>query len=485
MYVREAYIELQKVLRSLEERGIGHVNISGNPGLGKSWFATCSWPKSFSVFHEGTVSILSEEDAVQMLYSGKTNKLRYIADGVAPLIPNVQVVQSLVAHSPDESVEYMKPRGHLAAPLYMPFWEIDELKAVRPKLFPKISHDQMLQLIAKRGEVPHYVLDKADQRLMDNSIDTAIESLKVEDIIAAAPGTTSHRIAKIHPPHWRDGNFGDYKLSFLSPFIKEKCMPLVWILPSFFFFLQLASDLGACLNESLTHPHLKAGGAWEKSGSKARDSASSMTTARGCESDTESSTSDSGTLLPRAEMLELPPLPTRYFWKAEDLSSLPCEDQYVQPQSASFEAVDSIAIVRNKAYLFQITQDTQHNIKAGLLDVLAYLPQQLEVEFVWVLPPSVWASQTFNRKDMPQKTSLGSPAAGRWALVEKRLRACQQQYKIPIPSEVPPRQPQSRVSLQCAIPASRKTIKKMTASGVTGLSMVRMSAPALCLIPPV
>lgn len=65
----------------------------------------------------------------------------------------------------------------------------------------------MLQLIAKRGEVPRYVLDKADQKLMDNSIDSAIESLKVEDITAAAPGTAqaSHRIAKIHPPHWRDG----------------------------------------------------------------------------------------------------------------------------------------------------------------------------------------------------------------------------------------------------------------------------------------
>lgn len=39
---------------------------------------------------------------------------------------------------------------------------------------------------------------------------------------------------------------------------------LVWILLRFFFFLQLARALGACLNESLTHPQLKAGGAWPK-----------------------------------------------------------------------------------------------------------------------------------------------------------------------------------------------------------------------------
>jgi hypothetical protein len=65
----------------------------------------------------------------------------------------------------------------------------------------------MLELIATRGEVPRYVLVKANQRAVDNSINSAIESLKVEDITAAAPGTVqaSHRIAKIHPPHWRDG----------------------------------------------------------------------------------------------------------------------------------------------------------------------------------------------------------------------------------------------------------------------------------------
>jgi hypothetical protein len=215
------------------------------------------------------------------------------------------------------------------------------------------------------------------------------------------------------------------------------------------------------------------------------DSASSMTIAGGFESDTGSSTRDSGTLLPGAELLELPPLPVKYFWKAEDLASLPSGDKYVQPTSSSYEAIDSIAIVQNKAYLFQITQDTQHDIKTGLLDVLACLPEQLEVEFVWVLPPSVWASQTFNRKDLPQKPSPGSPAADRWALVEERLRACQQQYKIPVQvwSSVPQMQPQSRMSLRCGIFASRKIINKTTAYGVKGLYLVRLPAPALCLIP--
>lgn len=189
-----------------------------------------------------------------MLSSGEDSNLRYIADGVAPLFPRVQVVQSFVAHFPDREKykQYMKPNGHAAAPLYMPFWEMHELDALREMQYPNVSRDevggilpilcsvqcrvavfpiefspcplccllqscslhscdaaQMLQLISTRGEVPRDVLEKADQRFMDNSIDSAIESLNVEDIAVAAienlTEQASHRIAKIHPPHWRDG----------------------------------------------------------------------------------------------------------------------------------------------------------------------------------------------------------------------------------------------------------------------------------------
>ncbi|CAL8471210.1 g10752 [Coccomyxa elongata] len=74
-------------------------------------------------------------------------------------------------------------------------------------------------------------------------------------------------------------------------------------------------------------------------------------------------------------------------------------------------------------------------------------------------------------KDLPQTPSSGSPAADRWALVEQRLKACQQQYKIPVATDVPPRQPQPRMSLQRGSFASRKVIKKTTAYGVNGLNL--------------
>ena len=39
LYVREAYTALHNKLEELKKRGKAHVVISGNPGLGKSWFA--------------------------------------------------------------------------------------------------------------------------------------------------------------------------------------------------------------------------------------------------------------------------------------------------------------------------------------------------------------------------------------------------------------------------------------------------------------
>ena len=62
---------------------------------------------------------------------------RYIADGAAPLSLPQKVTRSLVAHSPADSKyrPYMKQKGHLGVPLYMPFWEVHELEKLRERLY--------------------------------------------------------------------------------------------------------------------------------------------------------------------------------------------------------------------------------------------------------------------------------------------------------------------------------------------------------------
>ena len=83
---------------------------------------------------------------MQVMQSGSIPGLRYIADGTSPLVPKPNVEQSLVAHSPDDSKykEYLKPPGHESGPLWMPFWELEELEALRAKRFAEVvTHEQV------------------------------------------------------------------------------------------------------------------------------------------------------------------------------------------------------------------------------------------------------------------------------------------------------------------------------------------------------
>ena len=66
---------------------------------------------------------------------------------------------------------------------------------------------QLEELVLKRGAVPRFVLTAGLQNTTDENIAHAIMDVSMQDLAKAAPGTSraSHRIAKIHPPKWREG----------------------------------------------------------------------------------------------------------------------------------------------------------------------------------------------------------------------------------------------------------------------------------------
>ncbi|CAK0731510.1 hypothetical protein CVIRNUC_000004 [Coccomyxa viridis] len=511
LYVREAYVALQEKLEELKKKGTAHVVISGNPGLGKSWFALymlVRWlgdkipvlwhqPRQIYLFEGSTVRKLSTDEAVEVMQSCAVPGLRYIADGAAPLVPKPWVEQSLVAHSPDDSKykEYLKPRGHEKGPLWMPFWEPDELEALRAKHFAKeVSSVEMQQLIDRRGAVPRLVLDAAHNHTMDVRIKQAIGSLQPSDIIAAEPSTAHafHRLVRIHPTRWRQGDFGSYELTFLSTDIEQKVVDKVLeIMSSNMAALmqltrsshaQLAGVMAATIVETWTHGVLQ-------KGARLLTRVCPRKGFRGAvdESLVDSSMDAGGIALELSDRaaasstweLELPALSEHRFSKVEDLQSVSTEDKYLRPPK-SFPAIDSIAIVGGTAYLVQITQDLKHDINVGLLSVLACLPSHLDVKFVWALPDDLWGQETFNARDVPEIADLSSPMSSRGAgskrivktvkasmpvtdesakeytaaeprssrvskeaimqlvdrdvaLVERRVAACKRQYKIAIP----------------------------------------------------
>ncbi|BDA48114.1 probable crinkler effector protein 15 [Coccomyxa sp. Obi] len=299
LYVRDAYRKLADKVEALQAAGRPHVVISGNPGLGTTWFAIWMlirwlrkgkhvlWQTSrnkFYYYRDGMVSQLSEDEADDIVLSNR--ELYYIADGAMPLV-DLEVKQSLVAHSPDDSKykEYLKIDNAASSPLYMPFWDEEELELVRLNLHPDVSRNQMNQAIARRGEVPRYVLGKGADDQMDLWIEAAVSNLTWEDIIRAVPGSAraSHRIAGIHPKDWlarkphlqcmcRNGNFAQYKLSFLSVAVKDLvAMRMTEVvtggLANLMFLVNksanaLAADLGSCIEESIVHALLKQGGRW-------------------------------------------------------------------------------------------------------------------------------------------------------------------------------------------------------------------------------
>ncbi|BDA48393.1 probable disintegrin and metalloproteinase with thrombospondin mo at N-terminal half [Coccomyxa sp. Obi] len=153
MYVRKAYRLLRLALRKSKSVGFDHVVVSGNPGVGKAWFAmfmlvwwlklgrSVIWHSSdaFYIFENGAVGEVSTEHATWRL--GCDKRVKYVAVGVSPVYKPLTAEQSVVAHSYDleRFKEYMKPEGHLPSPLWMPIWDADELEELRSRRFPQID----------------------------------------------------------------------------------------------------------------------------------------------------------------------------------------------------------------------------------------------------------------------------------------------------------------------------------------------------------
>jgi len=193
----------------------------------------------------------------------------------------------------------------------------------------------------------------------------------------------------------------------------------------------------------------------------------------------------------------LPGLPTSYFHGVEWPSRLlPGDNKYLMPPQG-FGAIDSIAIVGDTAYLFQITQGRGHDINNFLLVVLAYLPEHLHVEFIWVFPLGMWKKYKFRQGQLPnlteylKKTSAQTTAlqmrhfgkvASNQELVARRLQECEEQYKTPLVpfKELTAEQPvQGKLIKQNVTEAS---LRRATGFGGAAASSVRYPSQVRLLV---
>lgn len=62
-------------------------------------------------------------------------------------------------------------------------------------------------------------------------------------------------------------------------------------------------------------------------------------------------------------------------------------DVYVHPTYQIQPAIDAMVAVGRKVYLFQVVRIEESPISNGIVDVLAHLPPDRQVQWVWVIRP--------------------------------------------------------------------------------------------------
>ncbi|GFR52076.1 hypothetical protein Agub_g14599 [Astrephomene gubernaculifera] len=67
--------------------------------------------------------------------------------------------------------------------LYMPVWSDDEMQQCRKRLFPTLQEARFLELQSRWGNIPRYVLEKAENRVVQASLETALGSCDWDTVL--------------------------------------------------------------------------------------------------------------------------------------------------------------------------------------------------------------------------------------------------------------------------------------------------------------
>lgn len=187
--------ELFEEILAFKERtpGAKGVLVTGNPGIGKSWFlCDCLWrlaQMKRTVFYEhygmGMAWLfLSNGHVVQFdlesyfsyppeLQSPDTFYFFDPADS-SPRTPRLGIPAFTIVASSPNPVHYKQFfKQQAIARYYMPCWSLDELHSVLPH-FPGITEQLLAERFAKFGGIPRYVLNN-DKR-WDDELEDAIKN---------------------------------------------------------------------------------------------------------------------------------------------------------------------------------------------------------------------------------------------------------------------------------------------------------------------
>ncbi len=221
MYIRDDYVGLWAVIQRLISSGLSRIVISGNPGIGKSWFGlyvafmlvsgsepvTIVWESrqrsSRTLIRGGQVFRGNLEAFVSELEDTRT---WYLVDEAVP--PGATEVEActLVFSSPKRE----NYKDTLEAPAstirYMPPWSWEEIEACHSLLYADDSERPLSEVriaFDKWGGIPRFVLEKlrdeAAQQSLLEALGTADMVVILKSVVGQIDAATeaSHRLLHI------------------------------------------------------------------------------------------------------------------------------------------------------------------------------------------------------------------------------------------------------------------------------------------------
>ena len=387
MYIRDDYVGLWAEIQRLISSGLSRIVISGNPGIGKSWFGlyvafmllsgsepvTIVWESrrrsSRTLILNGQVFRGNLEAFVSELADTHT---WYLVDEAVPPGATEVEARTLVFSSPKRENYKDTLKAPASTIRYMPVWSWEEIEACHSLLYADDSERPLSEVrnaFDKWGGIPRFVLEKLRDEAAQQSL---LEALGTADMVVIlksvgqidAATEASHRLLHIitsAPYVVKSIEFGsDYikgrateillrrQRAELSYFVSRETDPL---------FAKLRGD---CF-EVLAHEKLAAGG----------------------EFPTRLLTGAAG-----SNIRSLPCASLRRFSgnKPEDLAllfSLPA-GTYCRPVVGSFPVIDALI---SPAMLLQMTVSERHGVDEAKLEQILIALGLDYAELVFVVPP--------------------------------------------------------------------------------------------------
>ena len=387
MFIRDDYRGLWTEMQRLISSGLSRIVISGNPGIGKSWFglfvafqllsqmkpATIVWEARLSgtrtLIRDGCVLRGNLDSFLDELDDSSTWYL--VDEAIFPGALRVEA-RTLVFSSPKRDNYRLTLKSTASTLRHLPVWSWDEIDACRQLLYTNDTvrtPAAVAEAYSRWGGIPRFVLEKLDDASAQTELEEAIAGCDLRRLmesvgaIDSAPDA-SHRILHIltTPKYLKSSvEFGsDHIVARIAELFKTRQRA------EFFSFVScetapLYAKLRGDFFEVLAHDTVVAGGVFRTRGLAP-----------------VSGDSD----------LSLPSLPVQRFSgksprALEKLTAL-LQAHYFRPYARNFPVADALVLPN---MLFQMTVSLNHDVNESKLAAIMNYLKANTAELVFVVPP--------------------------------------------------------------------------------------------------